>query len=112
VPARRADRPPGRDRILEAVVPAEIDALSKARKMGYHADEALRHVQEQRLRYQASLAERQFNRVDPDNRLVAAELERRWEAALLELRQAEEALQRRSAASPAEPVGIDPRLRT
>ena len=26
------------------------------------------------------LAERQFNRVDPDNRLVAAELEHRWEA--------------------------------
>ena len=30
-------------------------------------------------------AERQFRRVDPDNRVVTAELERRWEAALREL---------------------------
>lgn len=43
------------------------------------------------MRYQATLAERQFNHVDPDNRLVAAELERRWEAALGELQQAENA---------------------
>ena len=43
------------------------------------------------------LAERQFNRVDPDNRLVASELEHRWEAALRELRQAEEALASRRA---------------
>ena len=55
----------------------------------------MRHVEEQqmeRLRYQSKLAERQFNRVDPDNRLVASELERRWEAALVELRRAEGAL--------------------
>lgn len=45
--------------------------------------------QVQRLRYQVALAERQFLQVDPDNRLVAAELERRWEQALCELRQAE-----------------------
>ena len=82
------------------------DAPSR-RRSRLHAQEQ----QVQRLRYQASLAERQFNQVDPDNRLVAAELERRWEAALLELRQAEETLQRKTAASPNEPVGIDPRLR-
>jgi hypothetical protein len=29
-------------------------------------------------------------RVDPENRLVAAELEKRWEAALAELKRAEE----------------------
>ena len=46
----------------------------------------------ERKRYAAALAERQFNRVDPDNRLVAGELERRWEAALSEVRAAEEAL--------------------
>jgi hypothetical protein len=49
-----------------------------------------RGQQIERLRYQATLAQRQFNRVDPDNRLVAAELEARWEAALRELKQAEE----------------------
>jgi len=35
------------------------------------------------------LAERQFKKVDPDNRLVAAELEKRWEQALRELKEAE-----------------------
>ena len=34
-----------------------------------------------------ALAERLFNRVDPDNRLVVAELERRWDAALSEVGQ-------------------------
>jgi hypothetical protein len=38
-----------------------------------------------------------FNRVDPDNRLVAAELERRWEEALSEVRVAEEALVQQSS---------------
>ncbi|WP_287106924.1 recombinase family protein [Mesorhizobium sp.] len=99
---------------LEAVAPAEIEALAKARKMRRRADDALRHAQEQqiqRLRYKVSLAERQFNRVDPDNRLVAAELERRWEEALLELRQAEETLKGKTDASLREPLGIDSRLR-
>jgi hypothetical protein len=68
--------------------PAEIDAWARARKAQRQSDEALRRAEAQqvdRLRYEARLAERQFNRVDPDNRLVAAELERRWEAALVEL---------------------------
>jgi hypothetical protein len=71
----------------------------RARKAQRQADEALRRAEEQqvqRLRYQATLAERQFNRVDPDNRLVASELEQRWETALSELRRAEEALARRA----------------
>lgn len=54
----------------------------------------------ERKRYAAALAERQFNRVDPDNRLVAGELERRWEAALSEVRAAEEALARQASAEP------------
>ena len=48
------------------------------------------------MRYQAALAQRQFEHVDPANRLVAAELERRWETALRDLQQAEEALQQRA----------------
>ena len=53
-----------------------------------------RREQLERLRYQARLAERQYQKSDPDNRLVAAELERRWETALRELKQAEEAWER------------------
>ena len=101
---------------LEAVTPTEMDAWSEARRVECQVDTALRRAQEQqveRLRYQASLAERQFNRVDPDNRLVAAELERRWEVALVELRHAETALAQRDQedARRAEPSGLDPVLR-
>jgi hypothetical protein len=100
---------------LEAIAPAEIEAWSQARNAQRQADEAFRRAETQqveRLRYQAALAERQFNRVDPDNRLVAAELERRWETALSELRRAEAALAHRTAAvASTKPDTIDPRLR-
>lgn len=88
------------DAFLTALAPAELDALSRARKAQHQMDAALRTSAERQLerkRYAAALAERQFNRVDPDNRLVADELERRWEAALKELRAAEEALAKQAA---------------
>jgi DNA invertase Pin-like site-specific DNA recombinase len=44
----------------------------------------------ERARYQADRAGRQFARVEPENRLVARELERQWEAALADLRRLEE----------------------
>jgi DNA invertase Pin-like site-specific DNA recombinase len=88
------------DAFLTALAPAELDALSRARQARHQVDAALRASAERQLerkRYAAALAERQFNRVDPDNRLVAGELERRWEAALNEVRMAEEALAQQSA---------------
>jgi excisionase family DNA binding protein len=42
-----------------------------------------------RARYEAERAERQFNACEPENRLVARNLERTWERALSRLRQAE-----------------------
>jgi DNA invertase Pin-like site-specific DNA recombinase len=92
------------DAFLTALEPAELDALSRARRAQQQVDTALRSSAERQLerkRYAAALAERQFNRVDPDNRLVAAELERRWEAALSELRAAEEVL-----VQPSSPLAI------
>jgi hypothetical protein len=83
------------DAFLTALAPAELDALSRARRVQQQVDTSLRTGAERQLerkRYAAALAERQFNRVDPDNRLVAAELERRWEVALEEVRMAEGAL--------------------
>ena len=91
------------DAFLTALAPAELDALSRASRARHQIDTALRSSAERQLerkRYAAALAERQFNRVDPDNRLVAGELERRWEAALNEVRAAEEALARQSAPQP------------
>lgn len=64
-----------------AIAPAEVEAWRRALNARQQTDEALDRAEEQqveRLRYQALLAERQYNRVDPDNRLIAAELERRW----------------------------------
>jgi DNA invertase Pin-like site-specific DNA recombinase len=68
-------------------------------------EEVLRSHQQQldRLRYQARLAERQFNQSDPDNRLVTAELERRWEQALRDLKAAEEAFARQQQQYPSLP---------
>jgi hypothetical protein len=83
-----------------AVSPNELQAWIRAQDARRQAEDALERAEAQqveRLRYQALLAERQFNRVDPDNRLVASELEHRWEAALRELRQAEEGLAQRRA---------------
>jgi hypothetical protein len=77
---------------LQALSPAELDLYSKAVAALRHDDEQVQRAHEQqieRLRYQARLAERQYHQADPDNRLVAGELERRWEAALRELHDAE-----------------------
>jgi len=79
---------------FEALSPIELDAFARALAAQKEKDEKLRCAQQQqieRLRYEAALAQRQFNRVDPDNRLVAAELEKRWESALSALRHAERA---------------------
>jgi DNA invertase Pin-like site-specific DNA recombinase len=80
-------------RFFDALAPAELDLYERIRKECRRADDDVRKAREQqleRLRYHASLAERQFQKTDPDNRLVAAELEKRWEAALRELRAAED----------------------
>ena len=98
---------------LTALAPAELDALSRAARTRRQSADAVRRAAEQQLerkRYQATLAERQYNKVDPDNRLVASELERRWEAALMDLRAAEEALTRQAAVGDS-PTPLDRGLR-
>lgn len=82
---------------LEALRPSQLDALEEALSVQEkkHA-EMLRHWQERvkRARYEVQLAERQYSAVDPVNRLVAGELERRWEKALVELQQTQEGYDR------------------
>jgi hypothetical protein len=53
----------------------------------------------QQAEYEVKFATRRYEAADPDNRLVVAELEARWNAALLRLRECEERL----AASAGEP---------
>ena len=80
---------------FEALSVAKIDLADRTlRESDHRRDELLRsqYQQVERLRHAAHLAERQYRHSEPENRLVAAELERRWEAALRELQTAEEAL--------------------
>ena len=81
------------DAFFQALSSAELDAYAQAVAARQAAAEKIDKAQQQqveRLRYEAALAERQYKRVDPDNRLVAAELEKRWEMALRALKQAED----------------------
>ncbi len=71
--------------LLEALRPAAIEAARRAAELG---DQEYRQ-QQQRLaeelkqrEYEAERARRQYDRVEPENRLVAAELEQQWNAAL------------------------------
>ena len=80
---------------FEALSVAEIDLSARVLAEGDRARDqvlAARRQEVERLRYQARLADRQFQRSDPDNRLVTAELERRWEEALRACREAENRL--------------------
>lgn len=80
---------------FQAISPIELDAYTQSISLKNTADESVQKAHQQqveRLRYQSKLAERQFNQVDPDNRLVASELEKRWENSLRELKKAEEIL--------------------
>ena len=89
---------------FQALSPVELDVYSHAIAAQQATDDQVTHAHQhhlERLRYEAALAERQFTRVDPDNRLVAASLEKRWETALAELKRAEEAYALRS--QPAHP---------
>lgn len=80
---------------FQVLSPVELDVYERILATHQETEAKIDQAQQQqleRLNYQAALAERQFNQVDPDNRLVAAELEKRWEMALLELKQASEAI--------------------
>lgn len=98
---------------LQALSPIELDAYSRAMTAEKRTEESIDRAHSQqleRLRYEAALAERQFKRVDPDNRLVAAELENRWEQALSAVKQAEhDHLQRQQGQ--AIPADLTPDLR-
>jgi DNA invertase Pin-like site-specific DNA recombinase len=96
-----------------ALAPVELDAYAAALNERNRAQQSLsqaRAQQLERLRYRVALAERQFLQVDPDNRLVAAELESRWEQALRELRDAERHLAEQAQTAVAS-ESVDPELK-
>jgi DNA-binding transcriptional MerR regulator len=74
--------------VLEALKPAELElALAAMQELDARDQTILRQWQMrlERAEYEAALAERRYQEVDPSQRLVAATLERRWNAALLQL---------------------------
>lgn len=73
------------DAVLEAIEPAGIEAALEAmKKFDKQQDEQRRSLQLslEKARYEVDRARRQYDAVDPANRLVASELEARWNASL------------------------------
>jgi DNA invertase Pin-like site-specific DNA recombinase len=91
----RMDRKVG-EAVLAALEPAGIEASLEAERLG---NEQLRRERAsialalEKARYEADRGRRQFEAVEPENRLVAAEVERRWNAALEQAQRLEQALQ-------------------
>ena len=99
---------------FEALSPVELDMYTQAMAVQHQQAERLdaAHRQQlERLRYEAALCERQFRRVGPDNRLVTAELERRWEAALRERKTAEAAYTQRMQPTDTAEGALAPEIR-
>jgi DNA invertase Pin-like site-specific DNA recombinase len=79
--------------IFRAVQPAALELSMRAAEHAEADRQRLHAHWKQRLEraeYEAGLAKRRYEAVDPDNRLVARELERQWEQRLTELRQVED----------------------
>jgi excisionase family DNA binding protein len=74
-------RPLGLEAAISAVEARQIEHAEKRRQIDLAIEQA---------RYEAALARRQYDAVDPDNRLVAAELEHRWNERLLAVHALEE----------------------
>jgi DNA invertase Pin-like site-specific DNA recombinase len=73
---------------LQALKPAELElALATLQELGMRDQTVLRQWQMrlERAEYEAALAERRYQEVDPSQRLVVSTLERRWNDSLLSL---------------------------
>jgi hypothetical protein len=90
------------EEVLAAIQPAGVQASLLAWEQlangQFEKREALTLALE-RARYEASRARRQYEAVDPENRLVASELEKRWNTALLRVTELEQ--QRQAACNEA-----------
>ncbi|MCK9988403.1 MAG: hypothetical protein AzoDbin1_04875 [Azoarcus sp.] len=71
--------------LVRVVEPMAIDAALHAEQMHMDTLNEQRRIVElelQQAQYEATLAERRYAACDPDNRLIAAQLEKNWETAL------------------------------
>jgi DNA invertase Pin-like site-specific DNA recombinase len=91
------------DAFLAALAPASLEATILAlqeTECAWGTECRQRELLVEQARYAAERAERQFSRVEPENRLVARTLERAWEERLRQLRQSEDDLARFRSSRP------------
>jgi DNA invertase Pin-like site-specific DNA recombinase len=87
--------------LVETVTPMALEvALSVQQELQVRSEETdrLRRQQIERARYEADLARRRYMQVDPDNRLVADELEAEWNRRLRALTEAQTEYERQRQA--------------
>jgi DNA invertase Pin-like site-specific DNA recombinase len=93
--------------VVSVVQPGAIEAAIVAyREQTSHQDDVRAALARdlEAARYAASRAQRQYDAADPENRLVADELERRWNQALARLREIEQRLAHHDHTLRAEPA--------
>ncbi|PTB21723.1 serine recombinase [Trinickia symbiotica] len=94
--------------LMRVVEPLAIEAAVQAEQMQMDTLSEQRRVIElelQQAQYEATLAERRYAACDPDNRLIAAQLEKNWEAALRRVQACQVRLD--VAHTPATPASAD-----
>jgi hypothetical protein len=99
-------------RLLEILEPAGVEAALRAEQDLRAEHDQRRGAKELALkaaRYEAERAQRQYNAVEPENRIVACELERRWNVALARVETMERELAQQ--APPSEEVCAEERKR-
>jgi DNA invertase Pin-like site-specific DNA recombinase len=92
--------------MLEAVAGHAVEAALRAVQQAQQADSDVRQSLTRELeqaRYEASLASRRYEAVDPNKRLVARELESRWNATLERVAELEAKIARLDTAATARP---------
>lgn len=85
---------------LAATEPAGVEAAALAAKQLEEDSsqlERLWRLEVEKAEYEAQRAERQYNAVEPENRVVARELERRWNQRLVEFEEARRKAEQKSA---------------
>jgi hypothetical protein len=103
--AKRVDIAIGSELLL-AIEPLAVEAALHAEHRYMEQQNEQQRIVElelQQARYDASLAERRYAACDPDNRLIAAQLEKSWEATLQRVRDCEARLE-----GPRKPIPADP----
>jgi DNA invertase Pin-like site-specific DNA recombinase len=99
------------DVFLAALTPASLEATLAAleeTERSWHVERGQRELLVQQAHFEAERAQSQFDRVEPENRLVARNLERAWEERLSTVAQREADLARFDANRPT-PLSADER---